>query len=87
MNPRRARMDAMSSAGAVFTEPQSNGGCGVVLDEELDRLGRGVVGDRGGEREGHVDAGGHAGGRDVLAIANDASAGGHGAEFGQPVDR
>jgi hypothetical protein len=44
----------------------------VLLEQELDGLCGAIIGDLGGEHERHVQAGGHAGAGEVLAVAYDA---------------
>ena len=49
------------------------GGCGVVLDAELDGLRDLGAGELGDDGEGEVDAGGHAARGDPVAVADDAA--------------
>src|SRR6516162_4286339 len=55
---------------------------GVVFDTQLDLLGDLVAGDLADQGQGHVDAGGDAGRRDVLAVEDVALVAGFGAQAG-----
>lgn len=54
--------ETMSTIGlaALLGDPESNGGCGVVLERELDALRELGTRELGGQRQGEVDAGGRA---------------------------